>query len=60
MPDTENYSKHYSNTSKREEREINCQQFLLDTPTAALTGVGVSKRKTAKGEDARGGVQVGM
>ena len=52
MPDAENYSKHYSNTSKREEtRKLIATVSFEHSNKFFNWCVGVSKSKNVKGED---------
>ena len=52
MPDAENYSKHYSDTSKRDEpRKLIATISFEHSKNFFNWCVGVSKSKNAKGED---------
>lgn len=61
MPDTENFSKHYSDTSKREETRKLIATISFEHSNKFFNWcVGVSKSKNAKGEDFRRKIQIGM
>lgn len=61
MPDSKNYSKYYSDTSKREENRKLIATVSFEHSNKCFNWcVGVSKSKNAKGEDFGGRIQIGM